>query len=55
MSPREAGRIAERYWDEQASPANPLSPQYLADAPAGRRHLADLPAISRAGWTPIPG
>jgi hypothetical protein len=54
MAPRERlSRIAERYWDEQASPANPLSPQYLADAlAAGRRHLADLLAIPRAGLDP---
>ena len=54
MAPRDSlGRIAERYWDEQASPANPLSPQYLADAlAAGRRHLADLVAIPRAGLDP---
>lgn len=54
MAPRERlSRIAERYWDEQASPANPLSPQYLADAlAAGRRHLAELLAIPRAGLDP---
>ena len=51
MAPRDRlSRIAERYWDEQASPGNPLSPQYIADALAAeRRTLADVLAVPRAG------
>jgi len=32
-------RIVDRYWDEHASLANPLSPQSLADSLAVERHL----------------
>jgi uncharacterized protein (DUF885 family) len=51
MAPRDRlSRIVERYWDEQASPGNPLAPQYLADSLAAeRRHLAEVLAVSRAG------
>jgi uncharacterized protein (DUF885 family) len=51
MAPRDRlSRIAERYWDEQASPGNPLSPQHMADALAAeRRSLADVLAIPRTG------
>ena len=54
MAPRDRlSRIVERYWEEQASPANPLSPQYLADSlAAGRRYLAELLAVPRAGLDP---
>ena len=54
MAPRDRlSRIAERYGDEQASPGNSLSPQYLADALASERgHLADVLAIPRAGLDP---
>jgi uncharacterized protein (DUF885 family) len=42
--------IAERFWDENASAGNPLSPQYVADTLAAkRRNLADLLAVPRAG------
>jgi uncharacterized protein (DUF885 family) len=41
-------RIAERYWDELASPGNPLSVQHAADALAAeRRSLADVLAVPR--------
>ena len=54
MAPRDRlSRIAERYWDEQTSPGNPLSPQYLADSLAAeRRHLADVLAVPRDGLDP---
>ena len=41
-------RIVDRYWDEHASVANPLSPQYLADSLAvERRFLAEILALPR--------
>ena len=41
-------RIVDRYWDEHASFANPLSPQYLADSLAvERRFLAEILALPR--------
>jgi len=41
-------RIVDRYWDERASFANPLSPQYLADSLAvERRFLAEILALPR--------
>src|SRR5882672_4700952 len=54
MAPRDRlSRIAERYWDDQASPGNPLSPQYMADTLAAeRRHLADVFALPRAALDP---
>jgi uncharacterized protein (DUF885 family) len=43
-------RIVDRYWDERASFANPLSPQYLADSLAvERRFLAEILALPRQG------
>ena len=42
-------RIVDRYWDENPSFANPLSPQYLADSLAvERRFLAEILALPRA-------
>src|SRR5580698_8672016 len=41
-------RIVDRYWDEHASVANPLSPQYLADSLAvERRFLTEILALPR--------
>jgi uncharacterized protein (DUF885 family) len=42
-------RIVDRYWDEHASPGDPLSPQFMADSLAvERRYLAEVLAIPRA-------
>jgi uncharacterized protein (DUF885 family) len=42
-------RIVDRYWDEHASLANPLSPQFMADSLAvERRFLAEVVALPRA-------
>ena len=42
-------RIVDRYWDEHASLANPLSPQFMADSLAvERRFQAEVLAIPRA-------
>jgi uncharacterized protein (DUF885 family) len=41
-------RIVDRYWDEHASLANPLSPQFMADSLAvERRFLAEVLALPR--------
>jgi uncharacterized protein (DUF885 family) len=41
-------RIVDRYWDEHASLANPLSPQFMADSLAvERRFLAEILALPR--------
>jgi uncharacterized protein (DUF885 family) len=41
-------RIVDRYWDEHASLANPLSPQFMADSLAvERRFLAQILALPR--------
>jgi uncharacterized protein (DUF885 family) len=46
-------RIVDRYWDEHASLANPLSPQFMADSLAvERRFLAELLALPRADLDP---
>src|SRR5258708_12246805 len=43
-------RIVDRYWDEYVLPANPLSPQFLADSLSlERRFLAEVLAVPRAG------
>ena len=41
-------RIVDRYWDEHASLANPLSPQFMADSLAvERRFLAEILTVPR--------
>jgi uncharacterized protein (DUF885 family) len=41
-------RIVDRYWDEQVSPGNPPSPQFMADSLAvERRFLAEILAVPR--------
>lgn len=43
-------RMVDRYWDERATGAEPISPQRMADSLAiERRYLAEVLAVPRAG------